>query len=806
MDDDSRSSGSFEEIGPRAYNRLGADDYKPIEEKTKDQLKSLVAKSTSDGAKAIVANNDALDVVYTLQYKERYGGRVTELCRSTDPIDIRDVTEKPQEGITDINGRSILEIITSVSTTFVDNNRSGNPQPMYMAPPGYEDDFDYNYPPPPMPSQMYKREENDDIKIKNVEETVMVINSAPLINALQAVVDYYPGLSFSGDSVKISAPYHVLVHHRHALASFKVRQPETHDQEYSFTTARHIDVLLRFLERTLGKDLRDEEQRNNHVAGPKTIFKNLWMLFKPGDVVYARLDGRPSDYKLDVWNLSILSKSIRRLMYTFSIAPFAGEDSINNMKLVPARFLKESHEIARENIKLGKIAWELAMEPSYMSYDGDLSKRGPNQNWIDTQMSTGHFTGRVIVDCEGFYRFSGGANHQPPRMGRPRHQVVPPKDPLPYFKQRCGCIKCSRDESQNKLHRFAKLEDLRPGVSPAPENDLCYLVLSKIVSGFILSERRWAHFHIKHLGEVKHDREAFKYLVLDEEIKLTVKALIGKFSSDNGQVTPWPSDFVKNKGQGRIFLLHGSPGVGKTATAESIAELARRPLLALTSGDLSTNSLHVEKNLEYFLQLGERFGAMVLLDEADVYLESRRAKDIARNGLVSIFLRALEYYRGVLFLTTNRVQTFDSAFTSRIHVALHYKTLTDADREKIWLNSFERLERDSGGKVHVSVATREYAYESEDVQSLRLNGREIRNALQTTVALAETEALEDDASIVTVSEKHLRAVVKMSRGFKNFLHRRRVRNNDELDEDDEDDDIEEEDVYSRASTPNAIYD
>ena len=107
------------------------------------------------------------------------------------------------------------------------------------------------------------------------------------------------------------------------------------------------------------------------------------------------------------------------------------------------------------------------------------------------------------------------------------------------------------------------------------------------------------------------------------------------------------------------------------------------------------------------------------------------------------FLRALEYYRGVLFLTSNRVDTFDTAFTSRIHVALHYKALSDADREKIWLNGFERLERDSAGKVHVSVATREYAYESNDVRSLRWNGREIRNALQTAVALAEAEALED---------------------------------------------------------------
>jgi hypothetical protein len=198
---------------------------------------------------------------------------------------------------------------------------------------------------------------------------------------------------------------------------------------------------------------------------------------------------------------------------------------------------------------------------------------------------------------------------------------------------------------------------------------------------------------------------------------------------------------------------------------------------------------------------------MVLLDEADVYLESRRAKDIARNGLVSVFLRALEYYRGVLFLTTNRVQTFDAAFTSRIHVALHYGTLTDTDRERIWMNGFERLERDAAGRVHVAVAAREYAWQGADVRALRWNSREIRNALQTAVALAESEAVEDGADVVLVTEKHLRNVVHMSSGFKNFLqrHRRRVRDDDSdrvaiHDEDDEDEDegLEEEDeeVYS----------
>src|SRR5262245_119074 len=134
-------------------------------------------------------------------------------------------------------------------------------------------------------------------------------------------------------------------------------------------------------------------------------------------------------------------------------------------------------------------------------------------------------------------------------------------------------------------------------------------------------------------------------------------------------------------------------------------------------------------------------------------------------------------------MLTTSTQAFDSAFTSRIHVALHYKRLTDEDRLRIWTHNFERLERDSNSKVYVPPSTRAFCYESDEVRGLRWNGREIRNALQTAVALAESEAIEDGVESVTMTEKHVRSVVKMSRGFKDYLRRRRGWADDDYDED-----------------------
>ena len=66
---------------------------------------------------------------------------------------------------------------------------------------------------------------------------------------------------------------------------------------------------------------------------------------------------------------------------------------------------------------------------------------------------------------------------------------------------------------------------------------------------------------------------------------------------------------------------------------------------------------------------------MLLIDEADVFLEQRELRDVNRNALVSIFLRMLKYFQGILFLTTNRVATFGEAFQSRIHIGLRYDKL-----------------------------------------------------------------------------------------------------------------------------------
>ena len=255
----------------------------------------------------------------------------------------------------------------------------------------------------------------------------------------------------------------------------------------------------------------------------------------------------------------------------------------------------------------------------------------------------------------------------------------------------------------------------KPTCSVRPTNALLYKLRT-------LSEELFVDKFSKPIFQV----DLMKELVLEDDAKAMVKALSQRYTMHAETNDTWSADFVKNKGEGQIFLLHGKPGVGKTTTAECVAELTQRPLLSLTCGDLGVNPEDLESRLNQWLKMAEIWGAILLLDEADVYLESRITQDLRRNTLVSIFLRALEYYQGLLFLTTNRVGTFDDAFVSRIHVVIHYPDFTNEKRCQIWDIFFNKLEREKEN-IKFTQRTVDYAKESKEIQSLGWNGREIRN-------------------------------------------------------------------------------
>ena len=133
----------------------------------------------------------------------------------------------------------------------------------------------------------------------------------------------------------------------------------------------------------------------------------------------------------------------------------------------------------------------------------------------------------------------------------------------------------------------------------------------------------------------------------------------------------------------------------------------------------------------------------------------------------------MEYFNGLLFLTTNRVGQIDDAFISRVHVAIGYLPLTADIRRKIWNGFFKKLVKERAGKIKVALNAKKWVLDNVEGQD-ELNGRDIRNALQTAIRLAEFEALEDPdhdpSESIVVEEAHFRRVLDMSNKFHKYVN------------------------------------
>lgn len=225
--------------------------------------------------------------------------------------------------------------------------------------------------------------------------------------------------------------------------------------------------------------------------------------------------------------------------------------------------------------------------------------------------------------------------------------------------------------------------------------------------------------------DIVWNNQAFSSLVLPEDTKDLVRA----FAHSQIQQEQEFDDVIQGKGKGVIMLLSGPPGVGKTLTAEAVAEATRIPLYSMSAGDLGTDPSAVEHTLKTIFRMTTRWKAVLLLDEADVFLESRSKHDLERNKLVSIFLRVLEYYEGFLFLTSNRVEDMDAAFESRIHLALQYGDLSFESRRQIWLTFVDGQDQNENFTDD----------QIDTLAEIELNGRQIKNIIKTAQLLATSK-------------------------------------------------------------------
>lgn len=272
------------------------------------------------------------------------------------------------------------------------------------------------------------------------------------------------------------------------------------------------------------------------------------------------------------------------------------------------------------------------------------------------------------------------------------------------------------------------------------------------VSVFSFRQKRWAAAKVDGLTPITFQTNVFDKLVLDTDKKFIIKSLVEHSGSSF-------ADIIGGKSGGFIFLLHGPPGVGKTLTAEATAETLERPLYMVSVGELGTSPQQLEAKLSQILELADRWNAVLLLDEADIFLEQRTDHDMERNAMVGIFLRLLEYFNGVMFLTTNRVKNFDKAFHSRISLAINYDEMDSTVRRQVWVNLLTAANIQIGGKNGIDI---------EKLVVMPLNGRQIKNSIRLaqTIAIAKNQSV--DEPLLLAMSKYAEEFVTSLNSAKNY--------------------------------------
>ena len=177
-------------------------------------------------------------------------------------------------------------------------------------------------------------------------------------------------------------------------------------------------------------------------------------------------------------------------------------------------------------------------------------------------------------------------------------------------------------------------------------------------------------YMVTHMGSIKphvFQPSVIKNLHIPVTYKNFLRVLI---AGQSGEIEG--KDVVRGKGQGINILSSGSPGLGKTLAAEVLAENCEMPLYSIQCSQLGIMADAVENNLLELTQRAHRLGAVLLLDEADVYIR-QRGMDIMQNAIVGAFLRVIEYSQGIIVMTTNMADSIDDAIESRCRVHFRFE-------------------------------------------------------------------------------------------------------------------------------------
>ncbi|KAG9239197.1 putative ATP-dependent zinc metalloprotease FtsH [Amylocarpus encephaloides] len=546
-----------------------------------------------------------------------------------------------------------------------------------------------------------KRNDNSSGARKKFSLNSIIVQSPLLKKSLGTVFVDYEGVTTDLKRLKFRKPFSPFIHRWE-------RFEEAKDNETDPIAKKHLELLWD----TLSSELQDTiTTQKDLVANGVMTHDYLWTMFEPGCLVVQKSAESERVMVVQHSTFDPCSKTLR-LKTRFvewsgddfgwqedrhTIERFEGTKKISELSMVPLAYHDDSVGVQQRCIARGR-SWEALCGYHFKAYKGTGKTMLGSRVNIDS---------RIIIDTAAFNTFN------------PHDQIS-----------------------------LSKLTDSESYVAPALEEPEAkgtlspyhLLLTSKTLRAYSLKDKAWFEVKLEHVKEIEWNKSAFSSLVLPED----TKDLVCAFAQSQIKQDQEFDDVISGKGRGVVMLLSGPPGVGKTLTAEAVAEATHIPLYSMSAGDLGIDPSTVESTLKTIFSMTTKWKAVLLLDEADVFLESRSKNDLERNKLVSIFLRVLEYFEGFLFLTSNRVEDMDAAFESRIHLSLQYCDLSFESRRQVWL-------------IFVDGSEQNENFTDEQIDSLaelELNGRQIKNIIKTARLLATSKG-------VALGFEHVQIITKL---------------------------------------------
>ncbi|KAG7004914.1 hypothetical protein G7Y79_00022g051350 [Physcia stellaris] len=646
---------------------------------------------------------------------------------------------------------------------------------------------------------------------KNFWRRCAEIVSPPFLQVLRQESAYDIELRLTDDRLILQEPMMTLFHNRKALNKYTEKGGYVSDSEEMKEARSHTKLILDFMRKELSesKVLDDLES-----ATPSGLieFPNIWLLYAPGTIVYTKENGENEAYVVDsvrgvhksqrqksgthsysrlemtCWSINYDGEIFGRVWSTHEIFPFKGSKEISSLQLVPEKFRPDAEDVKESLRSRGRQFWALQGQ-NYREYHGEIWSQHMSEDAIrvmvdhltyqrreDWPISINNKQGPAGAQSKNWRENRFGNHYRSPPLPiyddypRTRRAKRPPPPRLPYddggdynneqeWQQDDGYeghyehYTCERPPVRADS-KFKDYDMIKPDSKP---DDLALLLCPQHVHGYCLRDKVWKSLNVNQLTPVKFRKNAWDRLVLDSEYKDIVQAMVSSYVDKTASL----EDLVAGKGAGLVALLHGPPGTGKTLTAECVADSFEKPLYQVTCGDIGTDPAHLESRLEEIFDYAVTWGAILLLDEADVFLQERDYLHLERNALVSIFLRTLEYFNGILFLTTNRIGTFDQAFQSRVHVTLGLPSLDRARRTEVWHLFLDEMclnQQLISASEHGALS----ALVRDEWSKENLNGRQIRNAVRTAMLVAEKKKQ-------VPAKAHFETVLKIGRDFERYM-------------------------------------